>query len=544
MSVRPWVSDSASDSAPMLARAARWLWLQLMLIGLGLGSLLWNLVAWLLRPLMRGRSAVMLGRWMISRGYRLFWWVAEHTGMMKLERSALACLSREERLVIVANHPALLDAMLLVSELPRAGCIMKAGLMGNPLLGAGAQLAGYLPNDGAFGLIKRAVADLEAGGQLLLFPEGTRTVEGRLGPLQPGFALIAQRAQADVQVVFIDTDSPYLGKGWPLWKLPPLPIRFSVRLGPRLPARLGADGLLQAVREVFEKDGPFAEKDALDPGAGRGMQAPASTVDHRAAVLIPTYNAGDLVLRTTRQALAAHERVLVVVDGSTDGSTQGLLELQASEPGLQVLVLPVNQGKGAAVLAGLLHLRAQGCTHALTMDSDGQHPASLIGTFMQASAQAPQAMILGRPVFDASAPLLRVRGRRVSNWWTGLETLWAGIGDSLYGFRVYPVDPLIRVMQAQRWMRRFDFDTEAVVRLAWAGVRPVNVDAPVTYLRAEDGGVSHFRYLRDNVLLTWMHTRLMLGFGLRLPMLLVRRVRRKPPFQAVKERAGSSPGPS
>jgi hypothetical protein len=166
------------------------------------------------------------------------------------------------------------------------------------------------------------------------------------------------------------------------------------------------------------------------------------------------------------------------------------------------------------------------------MDADGQHPADLIPAFMQASMQRPEVMVLGRPVFDASAPLLRVRGRKVSNAWTNLETLGAGVADSLYGFRVYPVAELVRVMQGQTWMRRFDFDTEAVVRLAWRGVKPVNVDAPVKYLKAEEGGVSHFRYGRDNLLLTWMHTRLMVGFVLRLPLLLWKRLRGQPPFQA------------
>ena len=125
----------------------------------------------------------------------------------------------------------------------------------------------------------------------------------------------------------------------------------------------------------------------------------------------------------------------------------------------------------------------------------------------------------------AVAPALRVQGRKVSNGWANLETLWAGIGDSLYGFRVYPVEPLRQVMRGQRWMRRFDFDPEAVVRLCWRGVRPVNLPAPVKYLRADEGGVSHFNYMRDNALLTWMHARLMLGFLLRLPWLVLRRIR-------------------
>jgi hypothetical protein len=164
------------------------------------------------------------------------------------------------------------------------------------------------------------------------------------------------------------------------------------------------------------------------------------------------------------------------------------------------------------------------------MDADGQHPADLITTFMKASLGQPEAMILGRPVFDASAPLLRVRGRRISNGWTNLETLGAGIDDSLYGFRVYPIAPLVAIMRGRRWMRRFDFDTEAVVRLAWRGVTPVNIAAPVRYLRADEGGVSHFRYGRDNVLLTWMHLRLLFGFAWRLPWLLLRRIAGRPPF--------------
>jgi hypothetical protein len=259
------------------------------------------------------------------------------------------------------------------------------------------------------------------------------------------------------------------------------------------------------------------------------MTQPASTTH---VVVIPSYDTGPKVYETVSAARAAWQPVYVVVDGSRDGTAEGLQRMAAEDPGLRVWVLPHNQGKGAAVLRGIEEARAAGFTHALTMDADGQHPADLIPAFMQASRERPGAMILGRPVFDASAPLLRVRGRRVSNWWTNLETLGAGVADSLYGFRVYPIDALLAVMHGQHWMRRFDFDTEAVVRLAWRGVKPINRDAPVKYLSAEEGGVSHFRYVRDNALLTWMHTRLMIGFVLRLPLLLWRRARGAPPFQA------------
>jgi glycosyltransferase involved in cell wall biosynthesis len=247
-------------------------------------------------------------------------------------------------------------------------------------------------------------------------------------------------------------------------------------------------------------------------------------------VLIPSYNTGPLVLETVRAARRAWTPVWVVVDGSDDGSDVLLQGLAASDPGLRVDVLARNVGKGAALLHALEAADAAGFTHALTMDADGQHPPDLIDAFMRASISRPDAMILGKPVFGPEAPLLRVRGRRISNGWTDIETLWAGIGDSLYGFRVYPIAPLLAVMRSHRWMRRFDFDTEAVVRLAWRGVTPINIDAPVKYLRADEGGVSHFRYGRDNVLLTWMHFRLLCGFVLRLPMLMAARLTGRDPF--------------
>ncbi len=243
-------------------------------------------------------------------------------------------------------------------------------------------------------------------------------------------------------------------------------------------------------------------------------------------VLIPSYNPGPKGLSTVRAALRRWSPVWVVVDGSTDGSGEQLRDMMATEPGLRVLILPRNRGKGAAVLHGIRAALRAGFTHALTMDSDGQHPPEEIPTFMQASLAQPNVMVLGRPVFDSSAPNLRVKGRRISNWWANLETLWSGIGDSLYGFRVYPMAALDRVMRRQPWMRRFDFDVEAAVRLSWRGVRAVNLPAPVRYFRADEGGVSHFNYWRDNVLLTWMHCRLFFGFLLRLPLLAARRVTR------------------
>jgi glycosyltransferase involved in cell wall biosynthesis len=244
-------------------------------------------------------------------------------------------------------------------------------------------------------------------------------------------------------------------------------------------------------------------------------------------VIIPTYNTGGKVLQTVWEASRVWQPVWVVVDGSTDGTLGALRALARDDRNIRVLALPRNQGKGAAVLHGLRKARAAGYTNALTMDADGQHPVDKIGEFMAASQDRPDALILGLPQFDVSAPRVRVHGRKLSNLCADLETLGAGIGDSLYGFRVYPIEPLCDIMNRQPWMRRFDFDAEAAVRLCWRGIRPINIATPVHYFRPEEGGVSHFNYLRDNALLTWMHVRLILESLLRMPFLLARRLARR-----------------
>ena len=182
--------------------------------------------------------------------------------------------------------------------------------------------------------------------------------------------------------------------------------------------------------------------------------------------------------------------------------------------------LPTNQGKGAAVLHGATLAQAAGFTHVLTMDGDGQHPAEAIPRFAELAEAHGGAAVFGSPLFGPEAPALRIQGRKISNSWAALETLGWGLGDSLFGMRVYPLDALLRAFASTAWARRFDFDPEIAVRLAWAGV-PIRVlPTPVRYLTPGEGGVSQFRYLRDNTLLTWMHIRLCGGFLLRLPRLL------------------------
>jgi glycosyltransferase involved in cell wall biosynthesis len=226
-------------------------------------------------------------------------------------------------------------------------------------------------------------------------------------------------------------------------------------------------------------------------------------------LLIPTYNAGPRLLDTVVGALEYWNPVWVVVDGSTDGSESAVQALAARDRRLKVIVRPKNGGKGAAVLTGTEAALAEGFTHVLVMDSDGQHPADYIPSFMAASQAQPRALILGRPVFGPEVPLERLYGRKISVAFAHLEILGAGIDDPLFGFRVYPTAPLRTALTATRRARGFDFDPEVVVLMVWAGVPTVNLPAPCRYIAKSDGGVSHFNYLRDNVKMVWMHLRLL-----------------------------------
>ena len=243
------------------------------------------------------------------------------------------------------------------------------------------------------------------------------------------------------------------------------------------------------------------------------------------AILLPSYNSGEQLSRTLEAILPVWRPVYVVIDGSTDGSGQAAQARFADEPGCHFQFLPQNSGKGGAVLAGLKWMEREGKTHALVMDADGQHPVESIATFMQTSFLHPHSMILGVPVFGPDAPKERVRGRLVGNGFAHLATWWGGIQDSLFGFRVYPVKTARRMMESLRTARRFDFDTELAVRLYWSGVEPINLPAPVRYPAKTDGGVTHFHYLRDNLLLVGTHTRLFFGMLRRIPQLAQRRFR-------------------
>lgn len=205
-------------------------------VGLGalaLLCLLWLPFALLLYPVLPRSVGQRLGRRAISAGFRFYLHVLAWLCACRFDVSELDALRDEGPLIIAANHPSLLDAVVIVSRLPNAICVMKASLMDNLLFGAAARLARYVRNDGILQIIARSRDALARGDQLVLFPEGSRTSDFPLDPLAPTLGMISRRSRVPVQTVLLDFSSPYLGKAWPLFQPPSLPLSVRVRLGRR-----------------------------------------------------------------------------------------------------------------------------------------------------------------------------------------------------------------------------------------------------------------------------------------------------------------------
>lgn len=229
-------------------------------------------------------------------------------------------------------------------------------------------------------------------------------------------------------------------------------------------------------------------------------------------VMIPSYNTGRRLRGTVESALKAWPDVWVVVDGSTDGSDMEIEPLTKVFRGLKILRKPKNGGKGSAVLVGARAALEAGFTHAVLMDADGQHPGASIPDLIAASRRDDTALIMGKPIFGPEVPKARLYGRRLTIFWTNVKTLWYGLGDTLFGMRVYPLQPLVKAMESTWFARGYDFDPEVAVRMTWGGCRPVQVPVPVRYFSREEGGVSHFNYLRDNIKMVFLHMRLLVAF--------------------------------
>jgi len=217
------------------------------LLVFGLMCLVWSGVAALLCHLLPKDRGRLVGRRITSYGFRCYLWLLALTGTFRFDLRALDALREAGPLIIAPNHPSLLDAVMVLSRLPDVTCVMKADLIDNPIYGASARLAGYIRNDEFIGGVRQAVEDLGAGSQLLLFPEGTRTTRQPVNRLKGGADLVSKRSGVPIQTVLIETTSPFLSKGWPLHRIPSMPVCYRVRLGRRF---LPRENLREMIAEL------------------------------------------------------------------------------------------------------------------------------------------------------------------------------------------------------------------------------------------------------------------------------------------------------
>jgi 1-acyl-sn-glycerol-3-phosphate acyltransferase len=207
--------------------------LYLGLAWLGILCLAWTPIALIVYPLLPEHRGRALGRYVIMALFRLYLASIGASRRCSFDLAALDVLRDEPSLIIAPNHPCLLDAVMVISRLPNVACVLKADLMNNVFLGAGARLARYIRNEPVRRMVLQATQDFECGSHLLLFPEGTRTTSYPVNPLKGSIGLIAHHAKRPVQTILIETDTKYLGKGWPLFRKPAMPIHYRVRLGRR-----------------------------------------------------------------------------------------------------------------------------------------------------------------------------------------------------------------------------------------------------------------------------------------------------------------------
>jgi glycosyltransferase involved in cell wall biosynthesis len=240
-------------------------------------------------------------------------------------------------------------------------------------------------------------------------------------------------------------------------------------------------------------------------------------------IVIPFYNHAGAIAHVVEGLKTLGLPCRIVDDGSDEPARQELARIAARESWVTVQHLPVNGGKGAAVMAGCDAALAAGFTHALQIDADGQHDFADAARLLEVSRRNPSSMVSGEALYDASAPRSRRYGRYLTHVWVWINTLSLDIRDSMCGLRVYPLGATCAVWRGARIGRHMDFDTEIMVRLHWSGINIIAVPTQVTYPR---DGVSHFRMLRDNAHISWMHTRLFFGMLRRLPSLLARRFSR------------------
>ncbi|MGH8217229.1 MAG: glycosyltransferase family 2 protein [Steroidobacteraceae bacterium] len=253
------------------------------------------------------------------------------------------------------------------------------------------------------------------------------------------------------------------------------------------------------------------------------MRAAPRVVDRvfSPCAVIPVFDHEQTIAHVLAAVRASDLTCLLVDDGSGTACARELDRLAREVPGATLIRLAPNRGKGAAVLAGFRAAAAKGHTHALQIDADGQHALADIPRFVAEAREHPTSLICGRPLFDASMPRLRRYGRWLTHALVWLETLSFEIPDSLCGFRVYPLQAVMRLATAEHIGTRMDFDVEILVRLHWRGVPLRWLATRVVYPL---DGVSHFRLVRDNAYMVLLQLRLLAGMLLRLPRLIGRKL--------------------
>ncbi len=239
-------------------------------------------------------------------------------------------------------------------------------------------------------------------------------------------------------------------------------------------------------------------------------------MNYRLCALLPTYNHHTRLSEITERLRTAGLPVFIVDDGS-DQMTQAILSTLND---VEILRLPVNGGKGAAMVAGFKWVAELGYTHAFQIDSDGQHSLDELETFIRISQKNPEALLSGKPVYDSSIPLMRKIGRWFTHIWVWIETLSFKISDSMCGFRIYPIQIALDTLNRSSIGKRMDFDTEIMVRMFWDGTPVVMYPVRVSY---PEGNHSNFNLFYDNWLITKMHTRLIFSMPAKLPSILFRR---------------------
>lgn len=240
-------------------------------------------------------------------------------------------------------------------------------------------------------------------------------------------------------------------------------------------------------------------------------------------VIIPVYNHHHAITRVVEQLKPKGLYCFLVNDGSSLECSAVLQQIAEQESQwLSLLERKANGGKGAAVIDGFNLAFKQGYSHAIQIDADGQHQINDIERFISASEQYPERLILGQPIFDQSVPKKRLYGRKITNFWIWIHTLSFAIKDGLCGYRCYPLPAVNELLKKTRLGQGMNFDVEIIVRLYWQGLDVVNIPTAVQY---PIDGVSHFKMLQDNILITKKHSQLFFGMLLRLPLLLIRKLK-------------------